>query len=480
MPSKPRTARHNYYQGPSQTVHLKEGHVYNMETWIKLLNDNGKSQHVQIEVAYMLNNGHTNYVTVANRNPVNSHSGWVHLKGQLVVPTGVKQSRVYFQGPDPGIDFLVDAASLTELHIHSNSWKPEADARIDHYRKSNIHIKVATDTGVNKDLISIDVSQKTHAFPFGTAVVASIINNNNGGSDQKYRQFVFDNYNWAVTANAMKWHSIERVKGQPDYETGETAIKILRSHGLKVRAHNLLWNFARHLPHWVTALKGDELNSVVQKHIHDTVLRYKGLVEHWDVNNEMLHGNYFEDTFHDPDYSKKVFRTVHQLDPNVTLFLNDFSVVSSGGSTNDYLAQAKDYKASDTYVGGLGVQCHFKNKPVPALIKERLDTLSQAGLPIWATELDIMADDEDVRADWYDIAYRMLFSHPSVEGILIWGFWSEHQWRGEKAALVSGPEFRVNAAGQRYLNLVNKEWRTESSHPLSKGTDFTVRGFRGH
>lgn len=46
---------------------------------------------------------------------------------------------------------------------------------------------------------------------------------------------------------------------------------------LKVRAHNLLWNMERHQPQWVRVLKGNELNSVVQKHIHDTVLRYKGL-----------------------------------------------------------------------------------------------------------------------------------------------------------------------------------------------------------
>lgn len=49
--------RHNYYQGPLQIVNLEEGHVYNMEAWIKLLNDNGKSQHVQLEAAYILNNG---------------------------------------------------------------------------------------------------------------------------------------------------------------------------------------------------------------------------------------------------------------------------------------------------------------------------------------------------------------------------------------------------------------------------------------
>lgn len=55
----------------------------------------------------------------------------------------------------------------------------------------------------------LQVSQKTHSFAFGTAVVADVINNDNGGSDHKYRQFIFDNFNWAVTENALKWHQLE-------------------------------------------------------------------------------------------------------------------------------------------------------------------------------------------------------------------------------------------------------------------------------
>lgn len=48
-----------------------------------------------------------------------------------------------------------------------------------------------------------------HAFPFGTAVVTPIMTNNNGGSDQKYREFIYDHFNWAVVENALKWRQLE-------------------------------------------------------------------------------------------------------------------------------------------------------------------------------------------------------------------------------------------------------------------------------
>ena len=75
--------------------------------------------------------------------------------------------------------------------------------------------------------------------------------------------------------------------------------------------------------------------------------------------------------------------------------------------------------------------------------QQRLDTLAQAGLPIWATELDVLAQDENRRADFYEAVLRALYGHPAVEGILFWGFWDQAHWRGEKAALVKGDNLEV-------------------------------------
>ena len=69
--------------------------------------------------------------------------------------------------------------------------------------------------------------------------------------------------------------------------------------------------------------------------------------------------------------------------------------------------------------------------------------LAQAGVPIWVTELDTQAQDENRRADFYEKALRSFYGLPAVDGILFWGFWDQVLWRGEKAALVRGDNLEV-------------------------------------
>ena len=53
-------------------------------------------------------------------------------------------------------------------------------------------------------------------------------------------------------------------------------------------------------------------------------------VHHWDVNNEMLHGEFYVDKLNDSTIREWMFHKVRELDSNVTLFLNEYEVVASG------------------------------------------------------------------------------------------------------------------------------------------------------
>nr|KAG5711606.1 hypothetical protein BaRGS_016788 [Batillaria attramentaria] len=315
----------------------------------------------------------------------------------------------------------------------------------------------------------MEVLQTRKSFPFGTAVKARQYND---PALHKYRDFIHKHFNWAVPGIALKWPQLEKQRGHTNYQPALDMIHGLRQHGLKVRGHNLVWSKPNRIQPWIQQLNGTELRNVVKHHIEETMNVTRGLLEHCDVNNENLHGTWYQDRLHDPDYNLEIFRIAHHADPNVKLFLNEFGVV----------AQGRHFKAANVGMYGMGVQCHFdsEQEPVPALIKERLDLLAKAGVPLWATELDVMVADENKRADYYEKALRALYGHPAIEGILFWGFWDQAHWRGEKAALVKGDNLELTAAGRRVLGLYENQWMTDETHALPEaGDQFAVRGFHG-
>ena len=52
-------------------------------------------------------------------------------------------------------------------------------------------------------------------------------------------------------------------------------------------------------------------------------------VEHWDVNNEVLHGDWFEQASGDANITMRMFEEVHAVDSEALLFVNDYGVMES-------------------------------------------------------------------------------------------------------------------------------------------------------
>ncbi|KAK7105032.1 uncharacterized protein [Littorina saxatilis] len=467
------------WMGPSQNIQFVPGHSYRVSAWMKVFADH-PDQSVDIMVDITFTDGSHQYEALVTHYNVKASDGYVHLFGVYTAPTKpIQNTRLYFQSAPVPIDFLVDDASVTE-ETGGHVTIADLNHVIDQQRKSDIHVHVSTASVITKGDVKIRVLQKKKSFPFGTAVNAGRYNANLAGG--KYRDFIHKHYNWAVPEGSLKWPFVEPQRGQQNYQPALDMIHRLRSHGIKVRGHNLVWSLPHFVQNWVKALSGNELRTVVKQHIQQTMSKTHGLLEHWDVNNENLHGTWFQDRLHDPDYDLELFRIAHQADPNVKLFLNDFNVVASGASTNDYLEQAQQVKKAGVGLSAIGVQCHFGDEVEPDIsaIKRRLDTLAGAGLPIWVTELDVMSADENRRADFYEHALRALYGHPAVEGILMWGFWDQSHWRGEKAALVKGDNLQMTAAGHRVLDLYENQWMTDETHTLPhSGNQVSVRGFHG-
>ncbi|CAH1788447.1 unnamed protein product [Owenia fusiformis] len=274
----------------------------------------------------------------------------------------------------------------------------------------------------------------------------------------------------------MEWNY-----GEINYARPENAINAMLAQNVSLRGHCVYWGVEQFTPNWIRNMTGEEVRAEVTRRANGVVDRFRGRLHHWDVNNENLHGKFFEEKTGNADIMADMFREVRDLDPACKLFINDYLVVNEGWLTTALANQARELQAAgfEVYIGAQG---HFglrDGRFDPAWVQRRLDSLAAPGVPLWITELDCEDPDFNVRADKYEAALRAFFSHPSVEGIIIWGFWDGAHFR-PGSSLVDGEDFTINAAGLRWQQLIQQEWRTQQDYQLYLYDEtINFRGFHG-
>jgi hypothetical protein len=242
-----------------------------------------------------------------------------------------------------------------------------------------------------------------------------------------------------------------------------------------MRGHTIFWAVPGNVQTWDTNLSNADLLIHLTNRLNSAVNHFRNTFVHWDVNNELLHGDYFGQRL-GGWVNPWMFQHARSLDPNVKLFVNDYNVVSSG-ETEAYKQQILGLISSNAPIDGIGAQGHFGATINPLLTEARLDSLAELGLPIWITEYDSSNADENIRADNLEMLYRIAFSKPAVDGVLMWGFWAGSHWRGSNAAIVN-LNWTLNQAGLRYQSLL-AEWRTTNSGPSDVSGIYDFRGFHG-
>ncbi|XP_056008704.1 uncharacterized protein LOC125664271 [Ostrea edulis] len=449
------TNRAHTYSGPHQTVSISPGQNYVLKTYFKLLNLPSGRMYTSAFLRVNLQvNGKTVYLKVAQQPMQQLKYSWTEISGDFFAPNGTTSGTIFLEIMATGVNYLMDAASL-QLLQRDPQWLSKAQNRINTLRKAPVSVRLATGQHVHN--VYIELIQQKSAFPFGTAVHADHLGNS---AYQPYTDFVLQNFEWAVIANKLKWTGIEHRKGHTNYTLALNAVQLLRSHGIQIRGHNMFWGVDKHVPSWVKGLSTSDLYAEMQAHIQDVMSHTQGKLVHWDVNNENLHGDYYERHTGDPDITHKMFQWIHSKDPSIKLFLNDFSILPKSDMTTAIKNQAVNFIKSHVPIGAIGIQSHFYTTDIDMdVIKYRLDKVAEAGLKIWITELTIDATDENKKAAALENLMKMFFSHPAVEGVIIWHFWNGSNWH-DNEALFRGPGITPNAAGQKYLDLVRGRWRS--------------------
>ncbi|XP_010246857.1 PREDICTED: uncharacterized protein LOC104590040 isoform X2 [Nelumbo nucifera] len=284
-------------------------------------------------------------------------------------------------------------------------------------RKRAVTVHVSDAHGDRLRGADVRVEQISKDFPFGSAIAKTILGN------LPYQDWFVKRFNAAVFENELKWYVTEAKPGKINYTLADQMLEFVRAHQIVTRGHNIFWEDPIYTPDWVRNLTGAELQSAVNSHILSLLNKYKEEFIHWDISNEMLHFDFYEKKL-GPNATLQFFQTAHQADPLATLFMNEFNVVETCADANStvdhYILRLRELKKGGATMSGIGLEGHFTIPNLP-LMRAVIDKLATLGLPIWLTEIDISKTiDKQTQAIYLEQVLREGFSHPSVNGIMLW------------------------------------------------------------
>jgi endo-1,4-beta-xylanase len=357
-------------------------------------------------------------------------------------------------------------------------WRAQAEARIDQLRKADLSVRVVGGDGKPVPNAEVVARLGKHAFNFGTAIPAETLL---AADQQPARDILLANFNMATLENDLKWEALEDW-GYP-LERGVRGVDWLREAGLRVRGHVLVWPSWRETPARLKQLEKDKpaLRKAVTDHIRQVLTALRGRCDQWDVVNEPFTNRDLLDVLGD-EVMVDWFELARSLDPKAKLFINDFAILSGGGGTTPHrdhyekmIQLLVDKKAP---FDGIGMQGHFGSSLTsPDELFAVLDRYARFEKEIAVTEFDVVIDDEELAARYIRDFYTLLFSHPAVSTLVMWGFSDGNHWK--KNAVMYRGDATLKPGGQAYRELVLEKWRTDAKGSTDANGVFLTRGFKG-
>lgn len=364
-------------------------------------------------------------------------------------------------------------SAITQRQQRTRALVDAANKRIEQVRKGTLIIKT-------KPGERVTVRQLTNEFKFGTCISDRMLTTTNPNNDtQQYQHTLKTYFNAAVHEGSMKWPAVERTGPTPNFTTPDASLAWCEANGISMRGHCIFWALEENVPAWVKALDNTGLLANIERRAKAVTSHYRGRIHEYDLNNEMLHSDYFEKRL-GPAYFGDMARWAKEGDPDAVLYLNEYDVptgIKYNLYTDMLIAQVKACKDKAIPIGGIGCQCHYLEDIPLEQVQANLERLAQLGLPISITEFDIGTTDEAKKAELLDAFYRISFANPAVDGILMWGFWEGAKWI--KTAYLWKRDWSLTPAGQAYVNLVTKEWRTNTTAVADRAGVCRIKGFYG-
>ena len=398
--------------------------------------------------------------------------------------------------------FLIMIAIMSLATGNLNTIKAQVDnlnESISKIRKGELVIQA-------KPGAKVTIEQVSHEFWFGCAIPNSFA----GGMSQEnlaiFKEKFLQNFNSAVTENALKWMDMERRKDTVNYRIVDSILNWTEQNNIPLRGHNVYWGIFRsantgtqYVQQWLVELSDDELRQRIKDRAETIAKRYKGRFAEYDLNNEMIHGNYYEDRL-GPEITKQMAQWALNGDPGAKLYLNDYDILIEDSPLEiglpEYMAHIRKLLKDGVPIAGIGIQGHSHLESFDRdYLKKALDSLAIFKLPLRITEFNmpgmrsrfgirpfnegnpITPEEEELKAKEIVDFYKICFAHPAVEGILMWGFWEGANWIPSSSLYKR--DWTPTPSADAYRELVYNEWWTQESGTARSNESFSTRAFFG-
>ena len=374
------------------------------------------------------------------------------------------------------------------------------------HRKASAKLRFLRPDGTPLANCPVSLDQTGHSFLFGCGIFDSVqLFRESSEEKQDIIRKRIDK--WLKLFNygtlPFYWGRYEPEEGKTAKEETLQAAHYLRDRGVTLKGHPLCWHTA--CAPWLLKYSNEEIMRRQLDRITRDVTDFKGLIDLWDVINEVV----IMPEFNRYDNAvtrlciekgrvglvKEVFAQAKAANPEATLLINDFN------TSPRYEQLIEDLLEADVPISAIGIQSHQHQGYWGAdKLNDVLQRFSRFGLPIHFTENTLISgaimpahivdlndyqvdewpstpEGEERQAREISEMYSILFAHPLVEAITTWDF-TDGLWLKAPSGFLRLDDSEKPSYDALH-DLIHGAWETHASLATDADGCLSVTGFKG-
>jgi endo-1,4-beta-xylanase len=257
-------------------------------------------------------------------------------------------------------------------------------------------------------------------------------------ADPAYREALQRECGVVVAENAAKFGPLCPEDHVWDYSGFDQIADFAEREGMRLRGHCLVWH--NQAPAWLLEKSPSEMRAAYSTHIPQTVDRYRGRIESWDVVNEAVDD---QARMRDVPWTRALgedgiewaFRAAHEADPNAELVYNDYSIEEVNPKSDRVYALVSDLLRKSAPIHAVGFQAHLESHRPPDLasVRANLRRFRELGIRMLVTEMDVRISEPfslaklEEQSRVYEGFLRTCLEE-GVERIVTWGISDKYSW----------------------------------------------------